>query len=65
MTDHALRAQGFSAILIVGLVGAGYAEAKPRTMNPTSSATARGAATGKIGWPHDNLPGGFEPTFRD
>jgi hypothetical protein len=24
-----------------------------------------GAATGKISWPHDNLPGGFEPTFRD
>jgi hypothetical protein len=24
-----------------------------------------GAATGKIGSPHDNLPGGFEPTFRD
>jgi hypothetical protein len=24
-----------------------------------------GEATGKIGWPHDNLPGGFEPTFRD
>jgi hypothetical protein len=24
-----------------------------------------GAATGKIGSLHDNLPGGFEPTFRD
>jgi hypothetical protein len=32
MTDAALRARGFSPALIVGLVGAGYAEAKPRTM---------------------------------
>jgi hypothetical protein len=32
MTDAALRGQGFSPTLIVGLVGAGYAEAKPRTM---------------------------------
>src|SRR5262249_17867147 len=32
ITDTALRAHGFSPTLIVGLVGAGYAEAKPRTM---------------------------------
>ena len=32
MTDQALRAHGFSPALIVGLVGAGYTEAKPRTM---------------------------------
>jgi hypothetical protein len=32
MTDQASRAHGFSPALIVGLVGAGYAEAKPRTM---------------------------------
>jgi hypothetical protein len=32
MTDAALRASGFSPTLIVGLVGSGYAEAKPRTM---------------------------------
>ncbi len=31
-TDAAMRAHGFSPTLIVGLVGAGYAEAKPRTM---------------------------------
>jgi hypothetical protein len=32
MTDAALSTRGFSPTLIVGLVGAGYAEAKPRTM---------------------------------
>jgi hypothetical protein len=32
MTDAALSARRFSPTLIVGLVGAGYAEAKPRTM---------------------------------
>jgi hypothetical protein len=32
MTDAALRAKGFSPTLIVGLVGAGFTEAKPRTM---------------------------------
>jgi hypothetical protein len=32
MTDAALRAHGFTPTLIVGLVGAGYTEAKPRTM---------------------------------
>ncbi len=32
MTDSAMRAHGFSPTLIVGLVGADYAEAKPCTM---------------------------------
>jgi hypothetical protein len=32
MTDAALRARGFSPALIVGLVAAGYTEAKPQTM---------------------------------
>jgi hypothetical protein len=32
MPEPALRARGFSPALIVGLVGAGYAEAKPQTM---------------------------------
>jgi hypothetical protein len=32
MPDAALRAKGVSPTLIVGLVGAGFAEAKPRTM---------------------------------
>ena len=32
MTNAALRAHGFTPTLIVGLVGAGYTEAKPRTM---------------------------------
>ena len=32
MTNAALRAHGFTPTLIVGLVGAGYTEAKPRAM---------------------------------
>jgi hypothetical protein len=32
MTDTTIRAHGFSPTLIVGLVGSGFAEAKPRTM---------------------------------
>jgi hypothetical protein len=32
MSDSILRRHGFSPTLIVGLVGAGFAEAKPRTM---------------------------------
>jgi hypothetical protein len=32
MTDPAMRARGFSPALLVGLVGAGYAVAKPRTI---------------------------------
>jgi hypothetical protein len=32
MTDPAMRARGFSPTLLVGLVGAGYAVAKPQTM---------------------------------
>jgi hypothetical protein len=41
MTDTEMRVHGFSPALIVGLFGAGYTEAKPRTMK----------AAGRWRWP--------------
>jgi hypothetical protein len=55
MTDAALRAHGFTPTLIVGLVGAGYTEAKPRTMRAGGKTFAfmrfviTGAGRGAIG----------------
>jgi hypothetical protein len=40
LPDAALRARGFSPTLIVALVGAGYAEAKPQTMRAASKTFA-------------------------
>ena len=55
MTDAALRAHGFTPTLIVGLVGAGYTEAKPRTMRAAGKTFAfmrfviTGSGRGAIG----------------
>ena len=55
MTNAALRAHGFTPTLIVALVGAGYTEAKPRTMRAGGKTFAfmrfviTGAGRGVIG----------------
>jgi hypothetical protein len=55
MPDPALRLRGFSPALIVGLVGAGYAEARPQTMRAAGKTFAfmrfviTGAGRGAIG----------------